>query len=120
MKFWNTLKNSGGGESIAEEYVCSPNDKFTQAITLEDENEIITISDMGVMRVWDIPQPRSPQFDAVKDIQTGIKSPTAIDYFTDGTDRWVIVGNENNDISIIDLNKNKLGWMSYELCRSGI
>lgn len=57
------------------------------------------------MRVWDIPQPRSPQFDAVKDIQTGIKSPTAIDYFTDGTDRWVIVGNENNDISVIDLNK---------------
>ena len=105
MKFWNTLKNSGGGESIAEEYVCSPNDKFTQAITLEDENEIITISDMGVMRVWDIPQPRSPQFDVVKDIQTGIKSPTAIDYFTDGTDRWVIVGNENNDVSIIDLNK---------------
>ena len=105
MKFWNTLKNSGGGESIAEAYVCSPNDKFTQAITLEDENEIITISDMGVMRVWDIPQPRSPQFDAVKDIQTGIKSPTAIDYFTDGTDRWVIVGNENNDISVIDLNK---------------
>ena len=105
MKFWNTLKNSGGGESIAEAYVCSPNDKFTQAITLEDENEIITISDMGVMRVWDIPQPKSPQFDAVKDIQTGIKSPTAIDYFTDGTDRWVIVGNENNDISVIDLNK---------------
>ena len=105
MKFWNTLKNSGGGESIAEAYVCSPNDKFTQAITLEDENEIITISDMGVMRVWDIPQPKSPQFDAVIDIQTGIKSPTAIDYFTDGTDRWVIVGNENNDISVIDLNK---------------
>lgn len=105
MKFWNTLKNSGGGESIAEAQVCSPNDKFTQAITLEDENEIITISDMGVMRVWDIPQPRSPQFDAVIDIQTGIKSPTAIDYHTDGDDRWVIVGNENNDISVIDLNK---------------
>lgn len=105
MKFWNTLKNSGGGESIAEEHVCSPNDKFRQAITLEDENEIITISDMGVMRVWDIPQPRSPQFDVVKDIQTGIKSPTSIDYHTDGTDRWVIVGNEHNDISVIDLNK---------------
>ncbi|WP_407421033.1 DUF4062 domain-containing protein [Methanobrevibacter sp.] len=105
MKFWNTLKNSGGGESIAEAQVCSPNDKFTQAITLEDENEIVTISDMGVMRVWDIPQPRSPQFDAVIDIQTGIKSPTAIDYHTDGTDRWIIVGNENNDISVIDLNK---------------
>ncbi len=105
MKFWNTLKNSGGGESIAEAQVCSPNDKFTQAITLEDENEIITFSDMGVMRVWDIPQPRSPQFDAVIDIQTGIKSPTAIDYHTDGTDRWVIVGNENNDVSVIDLNK---------------
>lgn len=105
MKFWNTLKNSGGGESIAEEYVCSPNDKFTQAITLEDENKIITISDMGVMRVWDIPQPRSPKFDKSIDIQTGIKSPTAIDYFTDGTDKWVIVGNKNNDISIIDLKK---------------
>ena len=105
MKFWNTLKNSGGGESIAEAQVCSPNDKFAQAITLEDENEIVTISDMGVMRVWDIPQPRSPQFDAVIDIQTGIKSPTAIDYHTDGVDRWVIVGNENNDISVIDLNK---------------
>lgn len=105
MKFWNTLKNSGGGESIDEAQVCSPNDKFTQAKTLEDENEIVTISDMGVMRVWDIPQPRSPKFDAVIDIQTGIKSPTAIDYYTDGTDRWVIVGNENNNVSVIDLNK---------------
>ena len=113
MKFWNTLKNSGGGESIAEAQVCSPNDKFTQAITLEDENEIITISDMGVMRVWDIPQPRSPQFDVAvnektgmkMDIQTGIKSPTSIDYHNNGKDNWVIVGNENNDISVIDLNK---------------
>ena len=113
MKFWNTLKNSGGGESIAEAQVCSPNDKFTQAITLEDENEIITISDMGVMRVWDIPQPRSPQFDVAvnektgmkMDIQTGIKSPTSIDYHNDGKDNWVIVGNENNDVSIIDLDK---------------
>ena len=105
MKFWNTLKNSGGGESIAEERVCSPNDKFMQAKTLEDENEIITISDMGVMRVWDIPQPASPQFDKIIDIQTGIKSPTAIDYHTNEEHRWVIVGNENNDVSIIDLNK---------------
>ncbi|WP_405276598.1 DUF4062 domain-containing protein [Methanobrevibacter sp.] len=105
MKFWNTLKNSGGGESIAEERVCSPNDKFMQAKTLEDENEIITISDMGVMRVWDIPQPASPQFDKVIDIQTGIKSPTAIDYHINDEHRWVIVGNENNDVSIIDLNK---------------
>ena len=35
MKFWNTLKNSGGGESIDEAQVCSPNDKFTQAKTLD-------------------------------------------------------------------------------------
>lgn len=105
MKFWNTLKNSGGGESIDETQVCSPNDKFTQAKTLEDENEIVTISDMGVMRVWEIPQPRSPKFVIANDIQTGIKSPTAIDYYTDGNDRWVIVGNEHNDISVIDLNK---------------
>ena len=106
MKFWNTLKNSGGGESIDEAQVCSPNDKFRQAKTLEDENEIITISDMGVLRVWDIPQPRSPKFgDPVIDIQTGIKSPTAIDYYNDGTDRWVIVGNKNNDVSVIDLKK---------------
>ena len=105
MKFWNTLKNSGGGESIAEERVCTPNDKFAQAITLEDENKIITISDMGVLNVWNIPQPRSPQFDADTIIQTGIKSPTAIDYFKDNSDCWVIVGNENNDISVIDLNK---------------
>ena len=113
MKFWNTLKNSGGGESIDEAQVCSPHDKFAQAITLEDEDQIITISDMGVLRVWDIPRPRQPKFEIAKiegteipmDIQTGIKSPTAIDYFTDGDDRWVIIGNENNDISIIDLNK---------------
>lgn len=106
MKFWNTLKNSGGGESIDEAQVCSPNDKFMQAKCLEDENEIITISDMGEMRVWDIPQPRSPKFNDPIDILTGIKSPTAIDYYTDGTERWVIVGNENNDVSVIDLNKN--------------
>ena len=105
MKIWNTLKNYGGGENIANEYVCSPNDKFKQAKALEDENQIITISDMGVMRAWDIPQPQSPEFNLVIDIQTGIKSPTAIDYYTDGKDRWVIVGNENNDVSIIDLNK---------------
>jgi WD40 repeat protein len=68
---------------------------------------------MGVLRVYDIPQPRSPKFNREinektgmkMDIQTGIKSPTAIDYYNDGNDRWVIVGNENNDISIIDLNK---------------
>ena len=105
MKFWNTLKNSGGGESIDEAQVCSPNDKFAQAITLEDENQIITISDMGVLRVWNIPQPREPRFNTQIDIQTGIKSPTAIDYFTGGNERWVIVGNESNDISVIDLNK---------------
>ena len=113
MKFWNTLKNSGGGESIDEARVCSPHDKFAKAITLDDEDQIITISDMGVLYVWDIPRPRQPKFEIAKingtdipiDIQTGIKSPTAIDYFTDGEDRWVIVGNENNDISVIDLNK---------------
>ena len=113
MKFWNTLKNSGGGESIDEAQVCSPHDKFAQAITLEDEDQIITISDMGVLRVWDIPRPRQPKFEIAKiketdipmDIQTGIKSPTAIDYYSDENDRWVIVGNENNDISVIDLNK---------------
>ncbi len=105
MKFWNTLKNSGGGESIAEAQVCSPNDKFTQAKTLEDENKIITISDMGEMIVWNIPQPESPQFDKIKDILTGIKSPTSIDYYSDGEDKWVIIGNKNNDISVIDLNK---------------
>ncbi|WP_048812454.1 DUF4062 domain-containing protein [Methanobrevibacter ruminantium] len=113
MKFWNTLKNSGGGESIDEAQVCSPHDKFAQAITLEKEDQIITISDMGVLRVWNIPRPRQPKFEIAKiegsdipmDIQTGIKSPTAIDYFTDGDERWVIVANENNDISVIDLNK---------------
>ena len=113
MKFWNTLTNSGGGESIDEARVCSPHDKFAKAITLDDEDQIITISDMGVLYVWDIPRPRQPKFEIAKingtdipiDIQTGIKSPTAIDYFTDGTDKWVIVGNENNDISVIDLNK---------------
>ncbi len=112
MKFWNTLKNSGGGESIAEERVCSINDKFKQAQTLEDENQIITISDMGVLRVWDIPEPRSPEFTIATndagmklDIQTGITSPTAIDYFSDDEDKWVIVGNENNDVSVIDLEK---------------
>lgn len=112
MKFWNTLKNSGGGESIAEERVCSINDKFAQAQTLEDENQIITISDMGILRVWDIPEPRSPDFTIATnnagmelDIQTGITSPTAIDYFSDDVERWVVVGNENNDVSVIDLEK---------------
>lgn len=112
MKFWNTLKNSGGGESIAEERVCSINDKFRQAQTLEDENQIITISDMGVLRVWDIPEPRSPEFTIATngagmklDIQTGITSPTAIDYYSDSEDKWVVVGNENNDVSVLDLNK---------------
>ncbi|WP_405305445.1 DUF4062 domain-containing protein [Methanobrevibacter sp.] len=113
MKFWNTLKNSGGGESIDEERVCSPNDKFKQALTLEDENKIITISEMGVLKVYNIPQPRQPKFNVEKnektgmelDIQTGIKSPTALNYLNEDDKRWVIVGNENNDVSIIDLDK---------------
>ena len=106
MKFWNTLKNSGGGDSIDETFVCGFNDKFSKAITLEDENQIITISEMGVLRVWDIPQPHEPNFRKSIDIQTGIRSPTAIDYFYNGENRWVIIGNKNNDVSIIDLNKN--------------
>lgn len=113
MKFWNTLKNSGGGESIDEERVCSPNDKFKQALTLEDENKIITISEMGVLKVYNIPQPKQPKFNVEKnektgmelDIQTGIKSPTSLDYLNEDDKRWIIVGNENNDVSIVDLDK---------------
>jgi WD40 repeat protein len=116
MKFWNTLKNSGGGESIDEARVCSPNDRFKQAITLEDEDKIVTISEMGVLKVYNIPQPRQPKFNVEvnentgmeMDIQTGIKSPTSLDYLNDGDKRWIIVGNENNDVSIVDLNKKVL------------
>ena len=105
MKFWNTLKNSGGGESIDEEFVCSGNDKFKQAITLENENQIITLSEMGVLKVYDIPNPRQPKFNMVKEIQTGIRAPTAMDYYSNDESRWVIVGNQNNDVSVIDLEK---------------
>lgn len=118
MKMWNTLKNSGGGESIDETFTSSLNDQFAQAITLEDENKIITISKMGLLRVWKIPEPKNPKFrfdnyedieeteDAdvtYKDIQTGIANPTAIEYFKN--DNWIILGNDTNDINIIDLNK---------------
>lgn len=105
MKFWNTLKNSGGGESIDEEFVCGGNDKFKQAKTLEDKNQIVTMSEMGVLKVYNIPNPRQPKFNTSNEIQTGIRAPTAIDYFKDDANAWVIVGNENNDVSVIDLNK---------------
>lgn len=105
MKFWNTLKNSGGGESIAETFVCGLNDKFAQAQTLEDANQIITISEMGVLRVWNVPKPKNPNYEKIIDIQTGIRSPTAIDYYDNGEDRWILIGDKNNYISFIDLNK---------------
>jgi WD40 repeat protein len=105
MKFWNTLKNSGGGESIDEEFVCGGNDKFKQAKTLEDEDQIVTMSEMGVLKVYNIPNPRQPKFNTANEIQTGIRAPTAIDYYKNGENQWVIVGNENNDVSVIDLNK---------------
>lgn len=120
MKMWNTLKNSGGGESIDETFTSSLNDQFAQAITLEDENKIITISKMGLLRVWKIPEPKNPKFRfdyyedieeteemevTYKDIQTGIANPTAIEYFKNDNQNWVILGNDTNDINIIDLNK---------------
>jgi WD40 repeat protein len=65
----------------------------------------MTISEMGVLRLWEIPNPKQPNFTKAADIQTGIRSPTAIDYYESGESRWAIVGNENNDISIIDMDK---------------
>ncbi|WP_295115033.1 DUF4062 domain-containing protein [uncultured Methanobrevibacter sp.] len=120
MKMWNTLKNSGGGETIDETFTSSLNDQFAQAIVLEDENKIITISKMGLLRVWKIPEPNHPNFRfdyyenieeteemevTYKDIQTGIANPTAIEYYANDDLNWVIIGNDTNDINIIDLNK---------------
>ncbi|MBR5504666.1 MAG: DUF4062 domain-containing protein [Methanobrevibacter sp.] len=105
MKMWNTLKNSGSGEGIDEAFISSLNDIFAQAICIENENKVISISKMGLLRLWDIPQPRSPNFTIEKEVQTGISSPTALSYYNKDGETWVIVGNESNDISLIDLNK---------------
>ncbi len=137
MKMWNTLKNSGSGESIDEIIAVSPQDKFAQAVTLEDENQVITMSQMGVLRAYNIPEPRNPTFrfdkyktkedetskdntnenkneketskedknKNIKNVQTGITNPTALAYYKDDKENWIIVGNESNDINIIDLNK---------------
>jgi hypothetical protein len=114
MKMWNTLQNSGGGQSIDEKFTSSLNDQFRQAITLENERQVITMSKMGVLRVWNIPEPKNPTFrldtyegeeDKNRDIQTGIVSTTAMGYYNSGKDNWVIIGNEKSEISIIDLNK---------------
>ena len=105
MKFWNTLKNSESGQSIDEVFTSSLNDKFANAITIEKEDKIITMSEMGVLNEWDIPNPKKPNFTKATEIQTGIKSSQSIEYFTNGSDRWVVIGNKNNDINVIDLNK---------------
>ncbi len=105
MKFWNTQKKSESGQSIDEEFTNSLNDKFACAITLEDEKKIITLSEMGVLKEWAIPEPKTSEFRNILEIQTGIKSPSCIEYYVNNDDRWVIIGNKNNDITIVDLNK---------------
>lgn len=119
MKMWNTLKNSGSGESIDETITVSPQDKFAQAITIEEESRVVTMSQMGVLRVYNIPEPRHPNFrfdtyneteneeesDNYKDIQTGITDATALTYYSNGDEHLVIVGNKSNEINIIDLDK---------------
>ena len=121
MKMWNTLKNSGSGESIDETITVSPQDKFAQAITIEEESRVVTMSQMGVLRVYNIPEPRHPNFrfdtynkteneeeeetDNKKDIQTGITDTTALTYYSNGDEHLIIVGNKSNEINIIDLDK---------------
>lgn len=104
MKIWNTLKHSGTGESIDEVFTTSLNDQFAQAITLENKNQVITVSKMGLLSLWNIPKPQNPVFNRdIEDIQTGISSSTAIDYYPEKN--WILLGNDNNEISIIDLDK---------------
>ncbi len=105
MKMWNTLQNSAThGEIIDQTFTTSLNDKFSQAIILEHKKQIITLSDMGLLRVWQVPEPIQPTFRDIKNIQTNISSPTSIEYYVENN--WVLIGNKNNEISIIDLNKN--------------
>lgn len=113
MKMWNSLNYSGTGESIDELFITSPQDKFAQAITLENKEQIITMSNMGVLKVYNIPVPDYPNFrletyensNNMKEIQTGIFNPTAITYYSQNEDEWIIIGNKSNEINIIDLNK---------------
>ena len=106
MKIWNTLKNSSS-ESIDEEITSSLSDQFAQAITIDDERpgQVITISENGLLRVYNIPYPQVPKFDQLKEIETGISSPSSIDYISNDKDKWLIVGNNDNDINVIDLKK---------------
>lgn len=104
MKIWNSLKTSSTGESIDEVFTTSLNDQFAQAVTLEEKNQIITVSKMGLLSLWNIPKPQNPVFNReIEDIQTGISSSTAIDYLPESN--WLLIGNDNNEISIIDLDK---------------
>ena len=105
MKMYNILKNSPGG-SIDVKFVNGINDMFSTAVIVREENQIITISQFGLLNVWSIPTPRKPEFNILKTIQTGIESPSVIDYYYNENNNWVIVGNEKNDINIIDLNKD--------------
>ena len=105
MRYFNTLKDWGGGEAIDMAFICGLKDDFAQAKVLEGENELVTVSNMGVLRVWADPVARNRKFELNIDLQTNIPYPTAIDYYNDGNVRWAIVGNEYGDIRIIDLNR---------------
>lgn len=105
MMYFNALKVSGGGEAIDQCFVCGQNDEFAQAKVLPEENKIITLSDMGVLRIWDDPKVRSTHFTSSIDMQTNFSYPTALDYYYDGKKRWVAAGNIYGIINIMDLNK---------------
>ncbi|WP_405290751.1 TIR domain-containing protein [Methanobrevibacter sp.] len=82
--------------------ITSPQDKFAQAIILEN-NRIAIISDMGILRVWSI----SDEDDGVRayndyDNQTGIR-PIDMGLFTKDGEMLYVAG--FNSIYIVDLNK---------------
>lgn len=111
QKIWNMLKQSGGGEAIDSCFTVSSKDTFKKAIAFEDSRRIMTLSDMGCLNFWNLPSPRNPYFNSsgdikeIHEIQTGIVSPSAIAENWCGEENWVVIGNENNNVYIIDLDK---------------
>ena len=111
LKIWNMLKTSGGGEAIDVCHTVSSMDNFNKAVAFEDSRRIMILSQMGCLNFWDLPNPKNPVLKSaseqgINEIETGIFFPSAIAEYWCGEENWVVIGNENNNIYIVDLDKS--------------
>ena len=111
QKIWNMAKTSKS-EPIDICHTVSSLDNFNNAVAFEDSRRIMVLSQMGRLNFWNLPNPRNPIFKSgegeqgINEIQTGISFPSAIAEYWCGEENWIVIGNEKNNIYLVDLDKS--------------